>query len=116
MLRILLLASLTALALAQDFPTTADAYVQSWTRDGQFRGAILVAKDGQPIFRKGYGLANSEWDIPNSPETKFRLVPRPPEMVPLVSKRFPCGFPIEPPIDLGSCFVNTAAPCRGFFA
>lgn len=73
MLRILLLASLTALALAQDFPTKADAYVQSWTRDGQFRGAILVAKDGQPIFRKGYGLANSEWDIPNSPETKFRL-------------------------------------------
>jgi len=45
-----------------------------------------------------------------------RLVPRPPEMVPLVSKRFPCGFPIEPPIDLGSCFVNTAVPCRGFFA
>ena len=25
-----------------------------------------------------------------------QLVPRPPEMVPLVSKRFPCGFPIEP--------------------
>lgn len=44
------------------------------------------------------------------------LVPRPPEMVPLVSKRFPCGFPIELPIDLGSCFVNTAVPCRGFFA
>ena len=73
MLRILLLASLTALTPAQDFPTKADAYVQSWTRDGQFCGAILVAKDGQPIFRKGYGLANSEWDIPNSPETKFRL-------------------------------------------
>ena len=47
---------------------------------------------------------------------KSNLVPRPPEMVPLVAKRFPCGFPIEPPIDLGSCFVNTAAPCRGFFA
>jgi CubicO group peptidase (beta-lactamase class C family) len=34
---------------------------------------VLVAKDGQPVFRRGYGLANSEWDIPNTPETKFRL-------------------------------------------
>ncbi len=73
MLRIPLLASLAALALSQDFPTKADTYVQSWARDGLFRGSILVAKDGHPIFRKGYGLANSEWDIPNSPETKFRL-------------------------------------------
>jgi len=72
-LRFLLLSSIAVLAIAQDFPAKADAYVQSWTRDGLFRGTILVAKDGQPLFRKGYGLANAEWDIPNSPETRFRL-------------------------------------------
>jgi len=59
--------------LAQDFASSAEAYVQSWVRDGLFRGTVLVAKDGVPVFRKGYGMANSEWDIPNTPETKFRL-------------------------------------------
>ena len=58
----------------------------------------------------------TQLDFVVTPDGRVGLVPRPPEMVPLVSKRFPCGFPIEPPIDLGSCFVNTAAPCRGFFA
>ena len=64
---------IASLAHAQDFAAKADAYVQSWVRDKQFRGVVLVAKDGQPVFRKAYGNANDEWDIPNSPETKFRL-------------------------------------------
>ncbi len=68
MSRILLLLFASTLA-AQDY----DAYVQSWARDGLFRGAVLVAKDGAPVFRKAYGMANSEWDIPNTPETRFRL-------------------------------------------
>lgn len=68
MSRILLLLFASTLA-AQDY----DAYVQSWARDGMFRGAVLVAKDGAPVFRKAYGLANSEWDIPNTLETRFRL-------------------------------------------
>lgn len=68
---------LTTLSLSAQPPANyaakADAYLQSWTRDGLFRGSVLVAHQGQPIFRKGYGLANSEWDIPNAPDTKFRL-------------------------------------------
>jgi CubicO group peptidase (beta-lactamase class C family) len=39
----------------------------------QFNGAVLVAQEGKVIFRKGYGYANFEWDIPNAPDTKFRL-------------------------------------------
>jgi len=60
-------------ATGQEFAAKADAYVQSWARDGQFRGSVIVAKDGKPVFRKAYGLANEEWDIANTPETKFRL-------------------------------------------
>ena len=69
----LLLIFSAALASAQDFAAKADAYVQSWVRDGQFRGTVLVAKDGQAVFRKAYGNANDEWDIANTPDTKFRL-------------------------------------------
>ncbi|MBL8215116.1 MAG: serine hydrolase [Bryobacterales bacterium] len=58
---------------AQEFASRANAYVDSWVRDGQFSGTVLVMKDGKPLLRKGYGLANREWNIPNTPETRFRL-------------------------------------------
>ena len=38
-----------------------------------FNGSALVADNGEVIFKKGYGLANMEWDIPNTHNTKFRL-------------------------------------------
>lgn len=40
---------------------------------GQFNGAALVADNGKVIYKKGLGLANMEWKIPNAPDTKFRL-------------------------------------------
>jgi CubicO group peptidase (beta-lactamase class C family) len=39
----------------------------------QFHGSALVAEKGQVILKKGYGLANCEFGIPNTPDTKFRL-------------------------------------------
>jgi CubicO group peptidase (beta-lactamase class C family) len=39
----------------------------------QFSGAVLVARNGVPVFRQAFGLANREWDIPNTPDTKFRI-------------------------------------------
>ena len=38
-----------------------------------FSGAVLVARGGSPVVSKGYGWANAEWEIPNTPTTKFRL-------------------------------------------
>lgn len=73
MMRILILAVFALALPAQEFAARADAFVASWVRDKQFRGAVLVAKDGQPVFRKAYGRANEEWEIASTPETKFRL-------------------------------------------
>jgi CubicO group peptidase (beta-lactamase class C family) len=39
----------------------------------QFNGAVLVAENGKVIFKKGYGMANMEWNIPVETDTKFRL-------------------------------------------
>ena len=39
----------------------------------QFMGTVLVAQDGKVLLDKGYGFANLEWDVPNTPTTKFRL-------------------------------------------
>ena len=50
-----------------------DALIASYQELGMFNGAVLVATNGETVIGKGYGLANMEWGIPNSPRTKFRL-------------------------------------------
>ncbi|GAB2514454.1 serine hydrolase [Spirosoma aerophilum] len=60
-------------AFAQTKSAKIDALVQQYVANRQFNGAVLVADKGQVIFKKGYGMANMEWNIPNAPDTKFRL-------------------------------------------
>ncbi len=59
--------------LAQDATPKLNEYMNALASQGRFTGSVLVARDGNIIFSKGYGQANSEWDIPNTPQTKFRL-------------------------------------------
>jgi D-alanyl-D-alanine carboxypeptidase len=40
---------------------------------GGFAGAVLVAKDGKPIFAEAYGLADREHKIPDTLSTRFRI-------------------------------------------
>ena len=47
--------------------------IQSYVADKRFMGTVLVVKDGKTIRDKGYGSADLEWNIPNTPDTKFRL-------------------------------------------
>jgi len=50
-----------------------DQIVQSYVANKTFMGTVLVARGNQVLFSKGYGSANLEWNIPNAPNTKFRL-------------------------------------------
>jgi len=47
--------------------------IQSYVSAKQFMGSVLVAHGKDIVLDKGYGDANIEWEIPNSPSTKFRL-------------------------------------------
>ena len=38
-----------------------------------FDGAVLVAENGRIIYKDAFGLANREWNIPNTPDTKFMI-------------------------------------------
>lgn len=38
-----------------------------------FSGAVLLAKDGVPVFKGAYGLANKDFNAPNRVDTKFNL-------------------------------------------
>ena len=38
-----------------------------------FSGAVLLAKDGVPLFQGAYGQANKDFNVPNRLDTKFNL-------------------------------------------
>jgi CubicO group peptidase (beta-lactamase class C family) len=38
-----------------------------------FNGSVLVAHQGEVVYKKGFGLANMEWGIPNKVNTKFQI-------------------------------------------
>ncbi len=40
---------------------------------GEFSGAVLVAKDGQPLLQQGYGMADRQRRIANTPKTRFPI-------------------------------------------
>ena len=63
----------TSMAFAQDKAKQIDELMRRYVDNGQFNGTVLAEDNGKVIFKKGYGLANMEWDTPNKPDTKFRL-------------------------------------------
>ncbi len=63
---------LVATGGAQDI-SRMDKAVQSVVANKQFMGSVLVARGDQVLFSKGYGFANLEWNIPNTPDTKYRI-------------------------------------------
>jgi CubicO group peptidase (beta-lactamase class C family) len=71
--RLLLLCLLPTSLLAATHAEKIDALLAAYNQQRFFNGSALVAEDGQVILRKGYGMANMEWQIPNGPDTKFRL-------------------------------------------
>jgi len=58
---------------ATGYADRAGALVEPYLEAGLFSGAVLVAKDGHPVFRRAFGPANREWDVANTPDTQFRI-------------------------------------------
>jgi len=58
---------------AQNKSKQIDDLISLYNKYDQFNGAALVAENGKVIYKKGFGLANMEWNIPNEPDTRFRL-------------------------------------------
>ncbi|MCI0662635.1 MAG: beta-lactamase family protein, partial [Acidobacteria bacterium] len=80
-LTILLTFTLFPIAFAQTPPATAQSDIASrvdrifarWDRPDSPGAALGVIKDGKLIYKKGYGMANLEHDIPISPTTVFNI-------------------------------------------
>lgn len=69
----LVLFAFSPAASAQQKAKQIDALMGRYVANGAFNGSVLVVDNGKLAFKKGYGLANIEWNMPNTPDTKFRL-------------------------------------------
>lgn len=71
----LILFLLTSIITAQTGNEAAavDKYLTVRSEMGNFSGAVLIAKDGRIILRKGYGFADVEKKIPYTPETRHEV-------------------------------------------
>ena len=59
--------------LAQDKAAKIQEVLTLAHKYRQFNGTALVAENGKVIYKGAFGMANMEWEIPNTPDTKFRL-------------------------------------------
>jgi CubicO group peptidase (beta-lactamase class C family) len=53
--------------------TALQKKLQQESDSGQFSGAVLLVRNGKPIFEHAYGMADRERNIPNTLETRFRI-------------------------------------------
>jgi CubicO group peptidase (beta-lactamase class C family) len=65
----LLAQSLAAAPLAQ----RVDAYLKPFIAYHTFSGVVLAAKGDHVLIEKGYGMANTEFGVPNTPATRFAI-------------------------------------------
>jgi len=50
-----------------------DELITGYTEEGKFSGSVLIAEKGFVVLNKGYGFADYELEISNTPQTQFSM-------------------------------------------
>lgn len=73
----LLLAPVSPTALAQDsqdpLAAKVDKLFADWDKPDSPGAAIAIIKDGAVVYKRGYGIANLEYNVPITPATVFHV-------------------------------------------
>jgi len=57
----------------QDIAREVDAYLTDLEQSQGFSGSVLIAREGSILINKGYGMADRDRQIPNTPQTRYRI-------------------------------------------
>ncbi len=57
----------------KNYTQLLDQYLLAQMKVNGFSGSVLVMKQNKVLLKKGYGYADREWNIPNTPQAKFRI-------------------------------------------
>jgi len=68
-----LILTLSMVSFSQTLEEKVDEYINPHIQMEKFSGSILIAQKGEILLSKGYGMANYEHSVPNTPHTKFRM-------------------------------------------
>src|SRR5438874_13743077 len=69
----IVLALLACQCYAQAQSDRMQQVIQPYVDAQMFMGSVLVAKAGRVLFSKSYGMADLEWNVPNSADTRFNI-------------------------------------------
>jgi CubicO group peptidase (beta-lactamase class C family) len=63
----------TATPIPQDVISSIDAYLDNLAKEGAFSGSVLIAQGDNILLSAGYGMADIENNVPNTPQTRFHI-------------------------------------------
>ena len=50
-----------------------DAFLSQWDKNDMPGCSVGVVKDGKLVYKRAFGMANLDYDVPNTPTTLFNL-------------------------------------------
>ena len=68
-----LFALISNFIVAQSKKDKLDEIMKTYHQYNMFDGTVLVAENGKIIYEAAFGMANREWNIPNTTDTKFMI-------------------------------------------
>lgn len=71
LMTIALFLAAASLALAGDKGEDVEELLRQYHVLGQFNGTALVVGGGETLLRKGFGIANRDWQIDNAPDSRY---------------------------------------------
>jgi CubicO group peptidase (beta-lactamase class C family) len=60
-------------AHAADLAAQVDRYLKALDQTSGFSGSVLIARDGKILVERGFGMADVEHEVKNTPYTRFRV-------------------------------------------
>jgi CubicO group peptidase (beta-lactamase class C family) len=63
----------TSPPIPQDVISSIDGYLGNLTKQGAFSGSVLIGQGGRVLLSTGYGMADVENGVPNTPQTRFHI-------------------------------------------
>jgi CubicO group peptidase (beta-lactamase class C family) len=63
----------TATPIPTDVISSIDAHLDNLAKEGSFSGSVLIAQGDNVLLSAGYGMADRENHVPNTPQTGFHV-------------------------------------------
>ena len=74
MKKLFFLLALPLAVIAQNkTPQLMEDYMNAEFNVKEFNGSVLVVQKGKTIYQKSFGMADREWSVPNTNQTKYRI-------------------------------------------